>query len=901
MPVIKTIQAERGIDVGSAPSTRIDGTFGEGLRAVGGAISNAAEVQQQLETRRLQQSQQIDEFKANQELQRFGDDMSLEFATTQQNIDPSGKGFTDNVSGLFNKRAETFLSTVPDSLKPKFTELVKTSRNQWVDKAAAAEIDQRQTWYRTGITERQQTLQNQVFNDPKMFDAAKSDAYRTIEASGLPPVEKEALKKKTDEMFALTVGEREIRDAEANPQTAANAANRLGVVDTRPLPKEVQTRATMARDHFVALGYTPEQAAGIVGNLVQESGVRPSGAVGDNGTAFGLAQWRGERLTRLQRYANSQGADWKDFKTQLNFIDVELKNHETSAYKALKGAKTIDEATAAFVGYERPKGWTPQNPRGGHGFGNRLAAAQKVAGVEVTATATEADMDPRFKSLPLTQRLSLLDQVDAAAKRGQIAITAQATAEYGAQKGSIELGIQTGEVSSPEQILSSPMRDDDKASLLSALRTRQGDDALTATALADFQNGSLTVDPYSTDGKKVVDAIEKQIVKSVPEDKRQAALELLVSQTGVVPQTTLNTLRAGLESINPADIEAAAQLASRLALINPAALSRRDGGKEVQALADDFNHYVNNLNLSSAQAAQKIANNNNPDKKRDRKAMEPAAGEFKKQIGNDDVASIFDKSYLPFTDPAIGFTEGQALGIQAEYIAIAEEQFYQANGNVEIAKNRAKEEMKRLYGVTHTSGKPTVMKHPPEMRWPQITPQSALEGVFGDPLQYAKTQLYQDLYAIDPNIDTSTVQFVSTPQTDAMVKRGELPAYSVFYTDKNGVLQTLPGGKLWRPDPTLAVGLQDERTAVRNAALLDQARFMQDINRTAAEMKVDPLATREASQNAFIAGPLATPKSEFDKLPTPSPTVEENVATQRQGLMEDAQSSGLLDPMGNGF
>src|SRR5690606_21723846 len=229
MAVINPITARRSIDIGGIPDTRVDNSVGHGLSQLGGAIGSAAEANNMLANRRLEMQRQADEFAANQAFQRWQDDNALEFGQSQQKMDPSGRGFTDTVSGIYTKRSEEFLKSVPASLQPRFQELVATARNQWIDKGAAAEIDQRNTWYRTGITERQQTLQNQVFNDPAMFDAAKADAYRTIDASGLPPAEKEALKKKTDEMFSLTVGEREIRNAEANPGSISGAATRLGV------------------------------------------------------------------------------------------------------------------------------------------------------------------------------------------------------------------------------------------------------------------------------------------------------------------------------------------------------------------------------------------------------------------------------------------------------------------------------------------------------------------------------------------------------------------------------------------------------------------------------------------------------------------------------------------------
>lgn len=147
------------------------------------------------------------------------------------------------------------------------------------------------------------------------------------------------------------------------------------------------SRAELARDFFIELGYKPWQAAGIVGNLMQESGPGlDTGAEGDDGSAHGIAQWRddpkgGKRFTNLKEFAEGEGADWKDFQTQLKFVDFELKNHETDAYTALIEAKDVPSATAAMIGYERPKGYTPKNPSGGHGWSARLENAMGLAGM----------------------------------------------------------------------------------------------------------------------------------------------------------------------------------------------------------------------------------------------------------------------------------------------------------------------------------------------------------------------------------------------------------------------------------------------------------------------------------------------------------------------------------------
>lgn len=132
------------------------------------------------------------------------------------------------------------------------------------------------------------------------------------------------------------------------------------------------------------LGLTREQAAGIVGNLMQESrlnpGARNRGDGNDGSDSIGIAQWNGDRARALETYAQRTGGDAGDVKTQLGFIVEELKTSEGGVLAALKAAKTPEEAAAAFISFERPKGWTAENPRGGHGWDSRRRYAESAAG-----------------------------------------------------------------------------------------------------------------------------------------------------------------------------------------------------------------------------------------------------------------------------------------------------------------------------------------------------------------------------------------------------------------------------------------------------------------------------------------------------------------------------------------
>ena len=114
--------------------------------------------------------------------------------------------------------------------------------------------------------------------------------------------------------------------------------------------------------------WTPEQAAGIVGNLVQESGdfdplVISGKKTGDKGKAVGAAQWH---LDRQKKFHKVYGKPLKgsSLEEQLAFISHELNTTEQGAAKRLREAK--DERSAADVVqqfYERSAGHAKEKRR----------------------------------------------------------------------------------------------------------------------------------------------------------------------------------------------------------------------------------------------------------------------------------------------------------------------------------------------------------------------------------------------------------------------------------------------------------------------------------------------------------------------------------------------------------
>jgi peptidoglycan hydrolase-like protein with peptidoglycan-binding domain len=134
-----------------------------------------------------------------------------------------------------------------------------------------------------------------------------------------------------------------------------------------------------AVEFYRSKGLTKPQAVAMVGGFQQESWkhLDPT-SVGDQGTAFGVGQWRNERKVALDLLAKQRGVTWADFDTQLQHSWNELQTTEKRTLKLLKAAITIEDSAKAAIGFFRPAGFTWANPEKGHGFANRLANAIKV-------------------------------------------------------------------------------------------------------------------------------------------------------------------------------------------------------------------------------------------------------------------------------------------------------------------------------------------------------------------------------------------------------------------------------------------------------------------------------------------------------------------------------------------
>ena len=137
---------------------------------------------------------------------------------------------------------------------------------------------------------------------------------------------------------------------------------------------------------FTGKGYEPHQAAGIAGNLVQESSLNPTAKNPTSG-AFGFAQWLGPRKKAFMDFAMKAKRDIKDPLAQLEFIDLELNTTERKAKDRLLASKDATEAAINFSDhYERAGANEKKNA-------TRANYANKILGAIIPSAQAGETMD----------------------------------------------------------------------------------------------------------------------------------------------------------------------------------------------------------------------------------------------------------------------------------------------------------------------------------------------------------------------------------------------------------------------------------------------------------------------------------------------------------------------------
>lgn len=320
--------------------------------------------------------------------------LSAKNITANINVDPgrsiTGKGLTEKTSGIEAIQADIDIIQGSDIVvielgtnpEPDFA----TSLQNIVNIINGANPDVTIYFMDVGVSEEKAAAINAVQTNSAIYDQASKEGTNVISRFNLhypngdakiyTSLGSPAVRFASDGIHEEPAGYQALSDLFAgaiglNLSTSSSSC-------TCPTSSVIPTGTTLSGDnnkqialnYLISKGFSPQQSAGIVGNLMAESGVNPKRVQstptpsGDkdtitvNGvTGYGIAQWtdRG-RQQGLLDLANSRGLTIQgDLGLQLDYLMKELTGGYRSIYEAILRAPDLRTASDIFMTkFERP-------------------------------------------------------------------------------------------------------------------------------------------------------------------------------------------------------------------------------------------------------------------------------------------------------------------------------------------------------------------------------------------------------------------------------------------------------------------------------------------------------------------------------------------------------------------
>lgn len=157
-------------------------------------------------------------------------------------------------------------------------------------------------------------------------------------------------------------------------------------------------------------GLKEHAISGVLGGNIWSESAGNTKAVGDSGTAFGMAQWRLDRREKLNMMARMLNKPAHDREVQVKYLMYELDNDFPGLKNELNNTKSPEQAALIFAQkYERPKEITsvrPQNARIFHGILGKLPKPEQKESVNepvstpATSRTLETGADPTRTQSP---------------------------------------------------------------------------------------------------------------------------------------------------------------------------------------------------------------------------------------------------------------------------------------------------------------------------------------------------------------------------------------------------------------------------------------------------------------------------------------------------------------------
>lgn len=794
MAKLPDYRSQRSLNTGSAPLVSSDKTGLRQAAAMGNALQNAGQNLQALAQHNEKRERQKEDFATAQNYQQMHIELGADQDSFFEQAPADGSGFTDKfMTEGFQKRRDVFFDGLPERQREKYSQVLETDRLKWA--TSAAKIERKQLYESSAqvIAEQQNTFMNQISLDAGTYAESVASGMAIIDAAPIPEAMKDQARQDWEaSALAALAGKMIDDDPEAAKKALGGGSEAQGAASKRAadLLREFEGFRTGTYYDVDAhrTGYGSDTITKADGTIQKvRKGDKVSRADAERDLARRTAEFENKTIKQVG------GKQWAALPANARAALISTTyNYGTLPDKVANAVKTGDvEAIAQAV--EGLKGHNK-----GINSDRRQKEANIIRGAEGITGAGK--IDPTFAGMDYDARqraLNLANNGIRQRKSGEISDNAE-------MKGAFQLQIATDDPSLTFQdILSSPLKDSDKAQLVTSLESARKAQRSAMEYALRLQSGG-DFDPYSTDDRKGIDTFfdgTTDGVSVLDDQNAQTLARDIYSRSGILPKSALNQIRRGLGSIDPQQAASAAALASALQSDRPnepGLLGARDGGSELEKAATSYKHLTDNLGYSAEEAGRHLAEMNDPQKRREREALldTESAKDAIKEINAGTLAAALDPQFLgmdpQFRDPNI-----EAFAV-SEYRQMFKDNIVALAGDMDAAKSLTDQQIAKRYGVSDytVAGNEKIVRFPVEKAFGSVNGnhdwigEQVLEALIADGF----TRDYHPLTgeASEKSINPDKIYLEPSIETEMDIRAGRPPRYLLKY-DVAGKVQQHPG------------------------------------------------------------------------------------------------------------
>lgn len=491
-----------------------------------------------------------------------------------------------------------------------------------------------------------------------------------------------------------------------------------------------------------------------------------------------------------------------------------------------------------------------------------IKANSFLAGMNVADIRNWAARKMTMKASDIALQQNAVDQI------GDTEVRAMASSllndRYGIRKrleDAAALEYETRLTSNDDTLTEREIREDHSLSdksqnaLIEELRRNRKDQIEVQQTVAQLAGGFGTWDPYDSAQRTRVDKAYSAAIggESPSSPAGMLAAGEIAMETGYLPKSSFNSIRGALAGNDPAAFAANAEFLDQVLQRQGGAIDMYDGRGDAMAALSDYRAY--SRFMGAQDAAARVIENNTPEARARRKNLSDAAKEATKGLSASDLIEHLGDSGISAN---LG-NEVQQAEIMSEYEGLFMDAYLET-GEAGLAKNRALDQMARIYGPNTVTGTDRLMKYPPQNFYPssetspdwmqrQLVDQVselAFSGETSAPTMPGRS-------AVRRMIDPGDIILLPDETTRREVSARSAPSYAVLY-QKDGEIVAAPGRFYFDPSAinaeakelsqTRSNDLQEQRG---REAQVTNLRLWREYLRT--QGMSEGQALREVSQN----------------------------------------------------